>query len=217
MRHLLLTLMLCISGSPALACETALVLAVDVSGSISDREYVLQINGIADALEDPDILAALVEGQGALAILQWSGEDRQTLALPWHRLGSADQVMDLTGMIRALPRPWNTSTSIGEAIRAAMALFAEVPDCRRRVIDVSGDGTENDALTLPEARADAVAAGITVNGLAIEVGGGVSAMTDYYRENVISPEGFVVTAKGIQDFPRAIHAKLLRELAKPSS
>ena len=212
-----MTLLACAFAGPALSCETALVLAVDVSGSISDNEYVLQINGIANALGDPDIVGALVEGQDALAIVQWSGDDLQTIALTWQRLTTADQVEAVAALIRALPRPWNTSTSIGEAIRVSLAQFAEVPECHRHVIDVSGDGTENDGMTLPAARGEAEAAGVIVNGLAIEVGGGVSALTDYYRENVITPEGFVMTAKGIGDFPRVIHDKLLRELTKPSS
>jgi len=217
MQRVVTVLVACVLASPALACETALVLAVDVSGSISDREYDLQINGIADALGDPDIVAALVEGQDALAIVQWSGGGRQTVALPWAALTTADQVAGLAEKIRALPRPWNTATAIGEAIHVSLAQFADAPQCQRQVIDVSGDGVENDGMTLPAARAEAEAAGVTVNGLAVEVGGGVSLLTDYYRENVITEGGFVMTAHGVQDFPRAIHAKLLRELTKPVS
>jgi len=71
MQRVWVTLLFCILARPALACETALVLAVDVSGSISDKEYTMQINGIADALGDPDILAALLKGQDALAVVQW--------------------------------------------------------------------------------------------------------------------------------------------------
>ena len=217
MQRVIVAIVGCVFASPALACETALVLAVDVSGSISDREYVLQINGIADALGDPDILAALVEGQDALAMVQWSGGGRQTVAMPWAVLTTADQVAGFAEMIRALPRPWNTATAIGEAIQVSLAQFADVPQCHRQVIDVSGDGVENDGMTLAAARAEAEAAGVTVNGLAIEVGGGVSLLTDYYRDHVITGGGFVMTAHGIQDFPRAIHAKLLRELTKPVS
>ena len=217
MRCALLTLLATVLASPALACETALLLAVDVSGSISDREYTLQINGIADALGDPEILKALVQGQDALAIVQWSGSGRQTIALAWQHLLTEGQVAALAGEIRAIPRPWNTATAIGEAVHVSIAQFSWAPDCGRRVIDVSGDGVENDGMTLPAAHAEAVADGITINGLAIEIGGGVSLLTDYYRKHVITEGGFVVTAAGVSDFPRAIHEKLLRELTKPVS
>jgi len=132
-------------------------------------------------------------------------------------LATAGQVAAIADAIRTLERPWNTATAIGEAIHVSLSQFASGPQCQRQVIDVSGDGTENDGMTLPAARAEAEAAGVIVNGLAIEVGGGVSELTDYYRDHVISEGGFVLTAKGVQDFPRAIHEKLLRELTKPVS
>ena len=217
MQRVMTALVACVLASPALACETALVLAVDVSGSISDYEYVLQINGIADALGDPAIVAALVEGQDALTIVQWSGAGRQIVALPWAALTTSEQVAATAETIRALPRPSNTATAIGEAIHVSLAQFVQVPQCQRQVIDVSGDGTENDGNTLPAARAEAKAAGVTVNGLAVQVAGAFSLLTDYYRENVITEGGFVVTAYGVRDFPSAIHEKLLRELTKPVS
>ena len=208
----------CCFASPVLACETAILLAIDVSGSIAPDEYLLQMNGLAEALQDPDIVGALVRGQDNLAVVQWSGDRFQQLSLPWQHLTTTAQVAALAEILRQQQRPPDyTDTAIGNAVRFSTAQFADVPDCPRHVIDVSGDGEENDGMTLPEARAEAEAAGIIINGVAIEIGDDTTKLTDYYRANVISQDGFVMTAKGLRDYPRAIAAKLLRELTKPVS
>lgn len=211
-------LLTCAPTGAARACDTALVLAIDVSGSISMNEYTLQMQGLADALADPAVVQAIVQGQDALAILHWSGANRQVVALDWQTPASAGEVAALAQVIRGIERPDTyTSTAIGQGITAALALLAKAPPCGARVIDVSGDGKENDGMTLPQARAAAVAAGVAVNGVAIEVSNGTNALTDYYLQNVVSPDGFVITARGLKDYPRAIHQKLLRELTRPVS
>ena len=211
-------LIACLLASPAAACDTALVLAVDVSGSISMVEYHLQMDGLAEALLDPAIIEALVKGHDRLAVVQWSGDHFQQLSLPWQQFATAEEVTALAEALRVAKRPPDyTDTAIGNAIRFATPLFADVPDCARHVIDVSGDGAENDGMTLPQARAEALAAGIILNGLAIEIDDTSLKLTEYYRLNVIGPTGFVMTAKGLEDFPRAIRAKLLRELTKAVS
>ena len=96
-------------------------------------------------------------------------------------------------------------------------MFATVPDCQRHIIDLSGDGKENDGMTLPAARAQAVAARVTLNAIAIETGAAATGLTDYFRAQIITADGFVITAKGVADYPRAIHAKLTRELVDPTS
>ena len=208
----------CVIASPALACDTALVLAVDVSGSISAAEYDLQMQGLADALQDPEIIKALVQGQDALALVQWSGDRFQQLSLPRQTLRSAADVANLAAVARTTDRPREyTDTTIGNAILFSLAQFATAPSCRRNVIDVSGDGKENDGMTLPAARASAEAAAVTINGVAIEIDGTTTDLTDYYRAFVMTPDGFVLTARGLQDYPRAIHEKLLRELTKAVS
>ncbi len=217
LRILLATATVCLA-SPAGACDTALLLAVDVSGSIDQREYILETGGLADALQSPDVAAALVQGQVALALMHWSGVGHQKLSLPWQRMITSADIDRFAAGVRAIPRPNEYSdTAIAEAILFSIQQFAAVPECRQSVIDISGDGRENATNGLPAARLKAVTEGITVNAVAIEADDLSAALTDYFRARVITPGGFVVTAKGVPDFPRAIREKLLRELTKPVS
>ena len=207
----------CLLTNPVAACDTALLLAVDVSGSISGDEYVMQMQGLADALLDPDVMAALVSGQDKVALLHWSGLHNQRLSMPWQDLHTPQDVEALAAAIRAIRRPQDhTDTAIGAALYVALSLFP-VPDCQRSVIDVSGDGAENDGTALPAARAEIAARGIIMNGIAIEYDQGSTEMTTYFNHFLITPGGFVITAHGIHDYPRAIRYKLLRELTKTVS
>jgi Ca-activated chloride channel homolog len=218
MSRLALALSGWVLASPAAACETALLLAIDVSGSISNEEYVLQMHGLADALGDPDVIAALVGGQDKVALVHWSGLRNQRLSLPWQHLQSAAQVADLAAAIRTIKRPQDhTDTAIGAALYFSLDLFSQVPDCQRHVIDISGDGAENASTSLPAARAEVEANDITLNAIAIEENAEDTRLTGYFRRFVITSDGFVVTAQGLTDYPRAIHEKLLRELTKSVS
>ena len=218
MRCLIPAMIGCVLACPVAACETALLLAVDVSGSIGMDEYHLQMQGVADALADPDVIAAIVDGHDAVALVHWSGKGYQQLSLDWQKPGSAVDVAALAQRIATLRRPQvYTFTAIGEAVRYSQGQFAAVPDCQRKVIDVSGDGVENEGWTLPDMRAAAERAGITINGVAIELDAHSEKLTGYYRQSVMTRDGFVITAKGLQDYPRAIHDKLLRELTKAIS
>ena len=211
-------LILCgfLTASPALACDTALLLAVDVSGSIDPDEYLLQTSGLADALQDPEIADALVAGKMSLALMHWSGVGYQRLSLPWTAMLTPADVARFAQATRKIARPRDyTDTAIGGAIRFSLAQFAAVPECRHAVIDISGDGEENSGLNLPAARAEAAAAGVTINAIAIEVDNTSTALSSYFRRFVITRDGFVVTAQGLSDYPRAIQTKLQREVIKP--
>ncbi|KPP88024.1 MAG: Ca-activated chloride channel-like protein [Rhodobacteraceae bacterium HLUCCA08] len=198
---------------PARACDTALVLTIDVSNSIDAAEYRLQVDGLADALADPEVAQALVEGHVALAVVQWSGTERQALSIPWTRMTSAAAVAEFAAEARIMPRAFiQSDTAPAEAIRYALTLFDAVPDCARRVIDISGDGTANAGSPVPEARRAAQRAGVTINAIAIE-GMGL-AITGFYSRQVITSDGFVVTARTYRDYPRAIRDKILREVAR---
>ncbi len=206
----------CLTAAPAPACETALVLSIDVSGSIDRDEYRLQTEGLAFALRDPEVAEALVRGQVALAVVQWSGTSQQALVLPWARMLTPGAVARYAGRAAGIPRAYQGSdTAVGQGVGFALAQFSGVPDCRHQVIDISGDGPENAGFTDAAARAQAVAAGVMVNAIAIEEPGPAAPVTSYYRGWVVTPGGFVVTARGLQDYARTLRLKLLRELVKP--
>jgi Ca-activated chloride channel family protein len=201
---------------PVLACETALLLSIDVSGSIDGGDYRLQTGGLAAALTDPEVAQALGTGQIALAVVQWSGTDEQALVLPWQRMLTDRDVTRFAARAAAIPRAFSGSdTAVGEGLRFATAQFAAVPDCKRRVIDVSGDRQENAGFTDARARGEAIDAGILINAIAIEEPGPAAPITSYYRRWIITPDGFVVTARGLQDYAETLRLKLLRELTKP--
>lgn len=201
---------------PAAGCEIALVLTIDTSGSIDRGEYRLQAEGLADALADPEVADALIAGQVALAVVQWSGAGQQALSLSWQRMLRHDAVAGFSAAARGLDRAFSGSdTAVGEAIGFAADQFAAVSDCRRRVIDISGDGPINAGRPLGPERGRALRAGITINAVAIEDAGQSIPITEFYRRAVITPGGFVLTARGLSDYPRAIREKLLREVAKP--
>lgn len=203
-------------AQPSLACETALLLSIDVSGSIDAGDYRLQTGGLSSALTDPEVTEALVRGQIALAVVQWSGVDQQALVLPWQRMLAEADVTRFAARAAAIPRAFaGSDTAVGQGLRFASAQFAAVPDCRAGVIDVSGDGQENAGFTDAAARIEAINAGLTINAIAIEEPGPASPITSYYRRWIITPGGFVVTARGLQGYAETLRLKLLRELTKP--
>ena len=216
MRSLFILAFALITATPAPACEVALLLAMDVSGSVDLGEYRLQTEGLANALNDPNIAEALLRGQVALAVVQWSGTGRQELSMPWRRMLSEAEIRTFSARVRAMPRAYYQSgTAIGDALEFSRQQFPAVSDCKRHVIDVSGDGPENAGKPTSAARQAAIAVGISINGLAIEAFG--ISITEYYRKQVITKDGFVITARGHLDYPRAIREKILREIITPIS
>jgi Ca-activated chloride channel homolog len=211
-----LAILACLTAGPAFPCETALVLALDVSGSIDGGDYRLQTEGLAAALSDPAVGDLLVEAQVALAVVQWSGNGQQALVLPWQRMLTPEAVARYAEAAAEMPRVfYGSDTAVGEGLRFAQAQFGAVPDCGRQVIDISGDGQENAGYTDAKARSEAIAAGVIINAIAIEEPGPAAPITNYYRGWVITPGGFVVTARGLQDYAETLRLKLLRELGKP--
>ena len=210
----ILALLLCL-GQPAPACEVALLLSIDISGSIDAGEYAIQTQGLALALQDAGIVDTLVAGEMALAVVHWSGVGRQALVLPWARMVTAADVARFALTIAAQPRAFSASdTAVGEAIDFSATQFAAVGDCARKVIDISGDGPENSGFTDAAARARTHDLGIEINAIAIEDAGQTDPVTRYYQKWVITRGGFVVTARGLEDYPRAMREKLLREVSK---
>ncbi len=207
---------LCLTALPALSCDTALLLSIDVSGSIDGGDYRLQTEGLAAALADPEVAEALVRGQVALAVVQWSGTAQQALVLPWQRMLEPGAVARFAESAAAMPRAFKGSdTAVGNAVLFALAQFSAVGDCKAMVIDISGDGQENAGFTDAFARSEAVTQRVAINAIAIEEPGPAFPITSYYRGWVITPGGFVVTARGLRDYAETLRMKLLRELVRP--
>jgi hypothetical protein len=198
-------------------CRLALLLAVDVSRSIDSRDYVIQTEGLAAALEDREVRAAIFgpEGEVALAVYFWSGRGHQDLVQAWVMLDGPAALDGAIWAIRRTPRPAAPlATAMGDALRYGAGLMAEAPDCARRVIDVAGDGQNNEGISVARTYERGDFTGITVNGLA--VGEHEAGLLDYFRTEVIrGPGAFVESAARQEDYPAAIRRKLLRELHGP--
>ena len=199
--------------------DLELVLAVDSSASVDYIEFNLQLEGLAYAFRDPDLIAAIGNGQyGAIAVtlMEWASTDRQQRVLPWTRIASAADAAAFADRIDRSPRQIQTgATSISSAIRFAERLFADNGfEGTRRTIDLSGDGYNNQGEALAAARAAVLASGITINALAIE--NQVLGLGDYFEDQLIGGVGaFVIRADSYRDYLGKIRRKLLREIEAP--
>ncbi len=200
---------------PAACAGLALVLAVDVSASVTADSYVLQRDGIARAFETPRLVGAISAVPGGIEalVLEWSDPDRVAVTVNWTRVADADSAAAFAAAVRATKRSSEGLTAIGPALLAAAAAFDHMPEpAPRRIIDVSGDGMANFGLPAAVARDRIVAAGIAINGLAILTE--EPWLEAYYRSNVIGgPGAFVVTARDFRSFADAILRKLVQEIA----
>lgn len=204
-------------AGPAKACDLALALAVDVSGSVDAREYRVQMDGLAAGLRDPVITEALVRGQAQLSLIQWSGSSRQETTIGWTRMQGFADVEAVARKIETAPRPWrNFSTAVGEALLHSAEMFRSAADCKRKIIDISGDGPSNEGIEPAAIRHRIQNLGVTVNAIAIEAS--EPDLTAYFFENVIQGESaFVITATDFEDYPSRIRRKLLKEVAQQTA
>jgi len=196
--------------------DLALILAVDVSTSIDAGDYQLQMSGIASALRDKEFIDVIGSGPHssiAVSVVQWSTRLSQDVTLGWTVIGNSRQAKEAADAIEKAPRRWMAGgTGMAAAINFCVRHFDGLRvKSKRRVIDVSGDGEDNEGGDPPQSRDDAVSFGITINGLPIISGS--ESIQDYYDQNVIGGPGhFLEPAINIFDFQRAIKEKLLREL-----
>jgi hypothetical protein len=195
--------------------DLALCLAVDGSASVDFAEFGLMMGGLAYALRDPAIGAALSAGPrraSLLALLLWSGPGAREVLLPWTRIASAADAAGFGDQVEAAPRIVPAGgTAIGEAIAGGLALLAQAPGLPSRlVLDLSGDGPSN-AGRAPAAMRDlAVAGGVTINALAVL--NEEPDLVAHYAEHVIGgPGAFVMDCADYADFAEAMRRKLLRE------
>lgn len=223
--RLLLILSFSTFATPALAqteVDTALVLAVDSSGSIDADEFSLQKEGIAQAITNARVLDAVRSGPHrriAIAYVEWGGPGTAQTVVGWHIVSGKDSADEFAAKVVAAQRSYQSYNAIGDAIDHGVELLKACP-CKptRRVIDISGDNADMRSLRpAPVARDAAVAQRITINALAVLSSGGSGGHPDlvgYYETNVIGGRGaFVIAAKGREDFIRALREKMILEVA----
>ena len=223
----LVLLMLLLPGLAHAACRQALALGLDVSGSVDADEYRLQLDGLAIALNSPDVqdvLFAQPEAPVQVLVYEWSGPLNQTIIVPWTPLTSPDALAVVTNTLRNHPRGVAApTTAIGSAMLAGFDFLAQRPECWKRTLDLSGDGQTNTGPRPQDIGADRTPTGVIVNGLVIGSGNrrgdderfaDIKELSSYYTSYVIRGSGsFVEIALGFEDYPAAMERKLLRELA----
>ncbi|MCI4677727.1 DUF1194 domain-containing protein [Rhodoblastus acidophilus] len=221
--------------------DTALIVSVDVSGSVDQGRFALQMDGIAKALEDPEVIAAMLSGPRAsmmFTMVEWS--ERVATAIPWTRIASRDDAFAVAARVRRTQRPAGEFTCVAHMMRYVSDLILPTLPVKaeRVVMDVSGDGVDNCDEDPATARMrDALTAtGMTINGLPINegdpnepLGGGAfrapgrpfqprtfapKILEPWYRKYVIGGAGaFLLPAKGYGDFDRAIKEKFALEIS----
>ncbi len=233
MRPLACLFALLIAALPAQAqdkkdVDLALALAIDISGSIDPDEAHLQRQGYVDAFRDPVIVKAILGGANgriAVAYYEWSDSWMQKLLIDWTLLDSEEAIAAFAQRLADSPISIARRTSISGAIRYAIPLFGRSPyEPARKVLDISGDGSNNDGGLVTDMRFEALKERIAINGLPIMNGRpnpfGFPAEEDldeYYLHCVTGgPRSFVEVARSFEDFPRAVRKKLLQEVADVS-
>ncbi len=215
---LLVALLLAGSAAQAqTAVDLQLVLAVDASGSVNQTRFDLQKGGYAAAFRNPRVIEAIAAGARhsiAVAMVQWTGPSLHVQVVDWTQVSDATSAQALAAAIDAAPRRlFGGGTSLSGAIDYAMTMLAASPFAgARRIIDVSGDGSNNAGRPAAMARDEAVRAGVVINGLPITwIEPGLDL---YYRDNVIGgPGAFVMVAQDFNSFGHAILSKLIAEIA----
>src|SRR5258706_2164468 len=206
------------------AVDLALVLAIDVSRSIDDVEAALQRQGYIAALTNPKVVQAIQSGaigRIALTYVEWAGVDYQQTVVPWTTIAGRQDAEAVAAAILAAPHRSVSWTSISGAIDYSRRLLANSGyEAGRHVIDVSGDGRNNSGRPAELARDDAVAEGITINGLPIlndraNFGRPPEADLDLYYEHAVigGPGALLILARDFNAFGAAILSKLIKEIA----
>jgi hypothetical protein len=206
--------------------DLLLVLSSDVSRSIDARKFKLQRDGYAEAIVNPRVIEAIHSGalgKIAISLVEWSGANQQEIVIDWTVIRDEATAKDFSAQIIKAPRAFADRTSISGGIDFAMAQLARAPfHANRLIIDVSGDGIHNVGRAVTDARDEALAKGVTINGLVIlseqtiwnathsNPPGGLDT---YYRNNVIGgPGAFVIVAENFSSFGQTILNKLNAEI-----
>jgi hypothetical protein len=218
-----------LSARAAEAVDLLLVLAADVSRSVDHAKFQLQRDGYAAAINDPRVMNAIMSGANrriALCYIEWSGAGAQKVVIEWTLIDGPDAARKFADTLVEAPRAFADRTSISGAIDFSMETLARAPfEAPRRTIDISGDGTHNSGRGLLAAREDALATGVTINGLVIlsesplpwnpEHTNPPGGLAKYFQDNVIGgPGAFVTVAENFQSFGQALISKLVAEIAE---
>ncbi len=211
----------------ATAVGLELMLLVDVSGSVDTGEYNLQKGGYVNAFNNAAVQAAILASQGgsiAVTYIEWSGAGQQSQLVGWTLINSVASANAFAAAINGTSRAFAGSTAVQDAIGLSFNKFgtevggaANGFESLRQVIDVSGDGADNDSQSFAAAgggRNAAIAGGVdTINGLVIL---GEAGLATYYDNFVKGGAGgFVATAATFADFSNAVQAKLIKEITVP--
>jgi hypothetical protein len=226
---LLASLVLSTPSRAAEKVDLLLVLAADVSRSVDQPKFQLQREGYAAAITNGQVLEAIRSGRhGRIAVcfVEWAGVVSQKLVIDWTLISDGDSARRFSDQIIELPRSFADRTSISGGIDFAMSQLARAPyESERKTIDVSGDGTNNSGRDVTLARDEAVARGVTINGLVIlserpipwnpEHTNPPGGLPDYFKRNVIGgPGAFIMVAEDFHSFGRALIAKMIAEIAQ---
>ena len=227
----IITLLAWLAGIAVARAETVdllLVLAADVSRSIDDGEFNLQRKGYAAAMTDPRVLRAIAGGRNhgiAVTFVEWSGAADQNVVVDWTVVRDEEAAGAVAATMLAAPRSFLGRTSISAAIDYSLERLAGAQaQADKRIIDISGDGTNNSGRPVTEARDQAIASGVTINGLAIintQANPGYAFHTQppgglpkYYEENVIGgPGAFLLQVENFDTFAESMTRKLVSEIA----
>jgi len=213
------------AAAQQIAVDLELVIAVDVSGSIDPEEARLQREGYYNAFTNAKIINAIrsgPHGRIAMTYMEWAGSHYQRTVIDWSVIDGAEAARQFVARLADVPPTTQRWTSISGAIDYAVQLLAQSPFAgTRKVIDISGDGSNNNGRSVVLARDEAVARGIVINGLPIvnerpTMWGGMPerGLDGYYERNVIGgPGSFIVVADGFEKFADAILQKLILEIA----
>lgn len=214
----------------AATCRLALVLALDVSGSVNEAEYAQQLNGVAFALGSPAVRASILESAEThvdLAVFEWSSQNHQFVIQPWTTLNSNAAIDRAVARIQGFQRRRaGLKTALSTALIFAANQLQEKSHCWQRKIDVSGDGKNNIGPDVADIYRSPSFSGVTVNALVVtdpsapdptrEIAVKKDDLRRYYeREVIFGPGAFAMIAYGYDDYARAMEQKLLREIELP--
>jgi hypothetical protein len=213
-------------GTPGIEVDVQLVLAVDVSLSMDNDEQVLQRSAYVAAFRDSLVQSAIQGGAiGRIAVtyVEWSGEDEQKIVVPWTVIDSADAAITFATTLERAPISRMRRTSVSSAMLFAARLFeTSVYTATRRVIDFSGDGSNNEGPSLVQTRDQILAKGVVINGLPLVLdrvgtqmqGANPVTLEMYYEQCVIGGAGsFLIPVREMGEFRDALKTKLILEIA----